>query len=222
MFLREWFFLLMLMKRRLPPSTYPRRAAYIAITSWRCLVVLASRQANGNAEPCGCSRWITNGSPSVSSTGKDYGLQQDFDRCSITSAWDCGGVLVLHFYRAFRYPGRLYIVSPSTTKKMIKAILPCNLSPELSEYAFCWGYKPTLVSPESIIGELNQEEEMSQGRRRTKDIFKPLKPLHEQEKRIGQAATLATVCLMEFLVDIMRRLPDNMQEVSKMLCEQYL
>ena len=70
-------------------------------------------------------------------------------------------MLVLHFYRAFRFPGRLYIVSPSTTKKMIKAILPCNLSPELSEYAFCWGYKPTLVSPESIIGELSQEEEIS-------------------------------------------------------------
>ncbi|RLN41394.1 hypothetical protein C2845_PM01G06780 [Panicum miliaceum] len=144
----------------------------------------------------------------------DYHLEQDFDSCSITGAWDCGGVLVLHFYGGD--PGRLYIVSPSARKKMIKATLPYNLSPELSEYAFCWGYKPTLVSPGSIIGELSQEE-MSQGR--TKDIFEPLKPLHDQEKRKGQEAALSTVCLMELLVVIMRRLPENTQQVAKMLRE---
>ncbi|GJN19073.1 hypothetical protein PR202_gb06310 [Eleusine coracana subsp. coracana] len=138
----------------------------------------------------------------------------DFDNYSITGAWDCGGgVLLLHVYHDFGGPNQLYILHPSTKKtKVIRTTLPCNLMPELSEYAFCWGYKPTLVSPGSIIGEHSQEEGHT-----TTDIFESLNLLNEQEKKKGHEATLTTMCLMEFLVDIMRRLPENMQEVAKML-----
>jgi len=87
----------------------------------------------------------------------------------------------------------------------------------LKEYAFCWGYKPTLVPPGSIVGELSQEKKKSRGR--TMDIMKPLEPLNEQEKRKGRDATLTIVCLMEFLAGVMRRLPENLQQVIEELRE---
>ena len=51
------------------------------------------------------------------------------------------------------------------------------------------------------------------------DIMKPLEPLNEQEKRKGQDATLTIVCLTEFLAGVMRRLPENLQQVTKELRE---
>ena len=51
------------------------------------------------------------------------------------------------------------------------------------------------------------------------DIMKPLEPLNEQEKRKGQDATLTIVCLMGFLAGVMRRLPENLQEVIEELRE---
>ena len=51
------------------------------------------------------------------------------------------------------------------------------------------------------------------------DIMKPLEPLNEQEKRKGRDATLTIVCLMEFLAGVMRRLPENLQQVIEELRE---
>jgi len=73
------------------------------------------------------------------------------------------------------------------------------------------------VPPGSIVGELSQEKKKSRGR--TMDIMKPLEPLNEQEKRKGQKTTLTIVCLMEFLAGVMRRLPENLQQVSEELRE---
>jgi len=43
-----------------------------------------------------------------------------------------------------------------------------------------------------------------------------LLPLNERERRKGHKATLHTVCFMEFLVRIMQKLPENMNEVAEM------
>jgi hypothetical protein len=83
------------------------------------------------------------------------------DRCSITGAWDCGGVVVvLHMNGSFMDPSILYLLSPLTTK-IFCTNLPPNLKSGLNEYACCWGYKPTLVPPGSVVGELRQEKKKS-------------------------------------------------------------
>jgi hypothetical protein len=48
------------------------------------------------------------------------------ERGSITGAWDCGGVLVLHTNGSYNDPGRLYLLRPSTTE-IFCTNLPCNL-----------------------------------------------------------------------------------------------
>ena len=73
------------------------------------------------------------------------------------------------------------------------------------------------MPPGSIVGELSQEKKKRRGH--TMDIMKPLEPLNEQEKRKGQDATLTIVCLMEFLAGVMRRLPENLQQVTEELRE---
>jgi len=40
--------------------------------------------------------------------------------------------------------------------------------------------------------------------------------LNERDRRKGHKATLHTVCFMEFLVRIMQKLPENMNEVAEM------
>lgn len=131
------------------------------------------------------------------------------ERCSITGAWDSGGVVAVHMNGLFSDPDRLYLLRPEI---FCRKLLPPNLKPNVTEYAFCWGYKPTLVPSGSVVGDLSQEKKKS-------DIIKPLKPLNEQEKRIGQEATLTVVCLMEFLAGVMRTLPENLQQVIQELHE---
>ncbi|KAG2534278.1 hypothetical protein PVAP13_9NG283300 [Panicum virgatum] len=100
------------------------------------------------------------------------------------------------------------------TKKLRELNLPRSLTPECpSDYALCWGYKPTLVSPASVVGELNQDE--GRRRHRTADIM-ALKPVNERDRRKGHKETLDTVCFMEFLVRIMQKLPENVEDVIGM------
>ncbi|KAL6893820.1 hypothetical protein ACP4OV_007918 [Aristida adscensionis] len=136
----------------------------------------------------------------------------DLNRWSVAGAWDCGGVILLHLDGELP-DSRLYLYHVGT-KKMFKKDLPPDRSPESTEYKFCWGYKPALVSPGSIAGEISQDE----NRRRdcTADIVEAWNPVNEQDKRKGHEAMLDTVCFMEFLVRIMRKLPDNMQDVIEM------
>ncbi|GJM97059.1 hypothetical protein PR202_ga13957 [Eleusine coracana subsp. coracana] len=111
--------------------------------------------------------------------------------------------------RRLRLSNLLYLFNASTMK-MSRLNLPWNLMLESSQYAFCWGYKPTLVSPENIIGEVGRDVERCLGH--ATDIFEVLKTVNEQEKRTGREATLTTMCFMDYLVRILRRLPENMQE----------
>ncbi|TVU15951.1 hypothetical protein EJB05_39495, partial [Eragrostis curvula] len=102
----------------------------------------------------------------------------------------------------------------SVAEKMLEAKLPSAMVLDFSNYAICWGYKPTLVSPESIVSVVNQ------GKERHLDgsagMLRKLKPISEQDERRGQQATLDTVCFMEFLVSIMQKLPNDYQDVVEM------
>jgi hypothetical protein len=79
---------------------------------------------------------------------------------------------------------------------MYKVNLPGDLTPERG-YALCWGYRPSLMSPGSIVDKLNQRNEPC--RESSAEIMQILKPVKEQEMREGRKATLNTVYLMEFL-----------------------
>jgi hypothetical protein len=141
------------------------------------------------------------------------------DPYSITGVWDCGGVLFMYL-RNEGYgdkDGKLCMYC-TATKRMIEVNLPRKLTPrEEWEYAMCWGYKPTLVSPGSIVvGEAIISQDEKERRARTADIMAALMPLNERYRRKGHKATLHTVCFMEFLVRIMQKLPENMNEVAEM------
>ncbi|CAO2043521.1 unnamed protein product [Urochloa humidicola] len=79
--------------------------------------------------------------------------------CLINAVWDYGDVLVLLFRGRAERSDKLCLYHVAT-EKMYKADLPGDLTPEWSDYEVCWGYRPTLVSPESIVvDKLNQEKE---------------------------------------------------------------
>jgi hypothetical protein len=131
---------------------------------------------------------------------------------SIAGAWDCGSVLLLLLNR--RSTTNVLLLYDITAKKIFKANMPCDLAVQKSDYMLCWGYKATLVSPESIIGELNEDMERRRGR--SAHITEVINPLLLQDRRKGQEATLNIGCLMEFLVRIMQKLPQDLQDVVEM------
>ncbi|CAL5069699.1 unnamed protein product [Urochloa decumbens] len=135
----------------------------------------------------------------------------DLRYCPIIGVWDCGEVLVMYF------KGELGVIClyDVATRKMYKADLPCDLTPKCSDYELCWGYRPTLVSPGNIVvDKLNQVKEMRQDH--TAEIMQLMKPVEEQEMRKGRKATLSAVCFMELLAYIMRKLPDDLQNLVEM------
>ncbi|KAL6636663.1 hypothetical protein ACP70R_024235 [Stipagrostis hirtigluma subsp. patula] len=146
--------------------------------------------------------------------------EDNLDHWSVIGVWDCGGALVLYLHLEHRADNRLYLYHDGA-KKMVRKDLPCNLTPERTfmnpegeDYRICWGYKPTLVSPESIAGEINEGEAKRQ--HFMADIMEAWKPANEQDRKKGLKANLGTVCFMEFLVRIIRKLPDNMQDMIEM------
>ncbi|CAN6322174.1 unnamed protein product [Urochloa humidicola] len=144
------------------------------------------------------------------------------DRYSLAGVWDCGGVLLMYLQKCRREDGgddKFLLYRDGIKKKVAELNLPISKTPELSDYALCWGYKPTLVSPGSIVGEVEQGEGEGEERCRDRtvdDIMAALKPVDERHRRVGQEATLDTVCFMEFLLRIMRALPENMRDVIRM------
>ncbi|GJN01896.1 hypothetical protein PR202_ga19198 [Eleusine coracana subsp. coracana] len=133
----------------------------------------------------------------------------------IEGVWDHNGVLVLYLYNKGGRYDKLFLYQDATNKKLKK-----NLSRKLkpggggSDYSFCWGYMPTLVSPRSIVGELGQDVEHCLDH--TVDIMKELKPGNERDRRNEQKSTPATVCFMEYLIRVMEKLPQNLQDEIEM------
>ena len=71
------------------------------------------------------------------------------------------------------------------------------------------------MSPGSIVGELSQDMERRRGR--SAHIIEVIDPLVLQDiGGKGRKRTLSTVCLMEFLVRIIQKLPDDLQDVVEM------
>ncbi|CAN6236089.1 unnamed protein product [Urochloa humidicola] len=140
-----------------------------------------------------------------------YYRKGDLRYCPITGVWDCGDVLVMYFKDTL---GMLCLYHVAT-EKMYKADLSGDLTPECWCYQVCWGYRPTLVSPGSIVvDKLNQGKGTC--RDHTEEIMQLMKPVKEQEKRKGRKATLSAVCFMELLAYIMRKLPDDFQNLVEM------
>ncbi|CAN6276771.1 unnamed protein product [Urochloa humidicola] len=128
--------------------------------------------------------------------------------CSLMGIWDFGDVIVLHS-EGFGYDD-LFVYNATTGQMSSKATMHRDLAPDQSEYAICWGYRPTLVSPGSIIGNMQSQEEVDQRRRELPaDMVKALQLVAERDGKKGHKATLDTVCFMNILVGIMQRLPDG-------------
>jgi hypothetical protein len=111
------------------------------------------------------------------------------DRCMMSGIWDCGGVLAMYLdIRPGEYDQLcLYHIA---SEKMFKANLPRDLTPEETDFALCWGYKPTLVSPGDVVGELSQDQDEEERRCRTANIMEALKPGIEKDKWKGHDETL--------------------------------
>jgi hypothetical protein len=124
-------------------------------------------------------------------------------------------VLAVHIQGLTVSNNKLCLYQLATGRNMLDAKLPCDLVPDDSHYALCWGYKPTLVSPQSIL-ELSQDEERRRNIANAKDIMEALKPIRDKDSREGPKAILDTVSFMEFLVSVMRKLPDDVQDVIKL------
>ncbi|RLN38908.1 hypothetical protein C2845_PM01G22020 [Panicum miliaceum] len=167
--------------------------------SWRRLAVSPLMAVSGR--PCvdtqdrrGRSLWLLTAEHQWQRI-YDHRRSTRVERYSIAGVWDCGGgILAMYLRMSGREDGldeKLFLYC-TETKKLRELNLPRSLTPEWpSDYALCWGYKPTLVSPGSIVGELNQEEERR--RHRTADIMAALKPVNERDRRKGHKETLDTV-----------------------------
>lgn len=134
--------------------------------------------------------------------------------CSVAGVWDCGGVLVIYLHHATGGNHKLCITEETSPMETFQRKLPRRLTPEWTEYAFCWGYKPTLLSPGSIVVKLSEYEQTR--RECSANIMEALNPVAEHERRKGHEETLNTVCFMELLARIMGKLPDNGEDVIRM------
>ncbi|GJN01882.1 hypothetical protein PR202_ga19184 [Eleusine coracana subsp. coracana] len=140
--------------------------------------------------------------------------------CTLAGIWDCGVVLVMYLQDWFDVDTetettkiRLYNLA---TDETFEANLPSDQGPECLNHTICGGYRPTLVSPASVVSSKLDHDDMERRRDRSAGILDALKPIGEQGKRKGREATLDTVCFMEFLVRIMKKLPDDLQDVVEM------
>ncbi|TVU15962.1 hypothetical protein EJB05_39507, partial [Eragrostis curvula] len=147
-------------------------------------------------------------------------LQNDSLNNLILGIWECGDVLVLYVENIW-YTGYLLLYNVATDN-MFRADMPRDFEPDWSEYVFCWGYRPTLVSPMSIVGKIKQDKEWSQ--ERPSDLIEALVDRNEQDRKKGRKATLDIVRFMDFLVCLMRKLPHDMQDVveTKMMNSEKL
>ncbi|CAN6236091.1 unnamed protein product [Urochloa humidicola] len=134
---------------------------------------------------------------------------------SVKGVWDCGGVMVVNLENRCRGGVDYLFLYDATTEETFRATLHRDLAPEWAESCvnpmLCWGYSPTLVSPSSIVGKLDQDKGTF-----SRDIVKALNPVVEQDKRKGLEETLDVMCFVDFLVRIMQKLPDDLQQVVEM------
>ncbi|KAF2920247.1 hypothetical protein DAI22_08g195500 [Oryza sativa Japonica Group] len=135
---------------------------------------------------------------------------------TVAGVWDCGGALLIVIQADDESSIFMY---DDATGEVSRLNPPPDASPEKSDYRIRWGYKPTVVTPASIVGEFDQEKQRC--RDIAADVLAAVTPLNEMHKRKGQEAALHTVCFMEFLVGVMRKLPGNLRRVIAGLDQFY-
>ncbi|KAK3141653.1 hypothetical protein QOZ80_4BG0336680 [Eleusine coracana subsp. coracana] len=135
-----------------------------------------------------------------------FTVEDDLKFCPIKGVWDYNGVIVLFLYNE-QDDSKLFLYEVATEKMLIEN-LSYDLTPRGSHYSFSWGYKPTLLSPESIVNELNQDVNWLGIRK--DNIVKAKRPFHKEDKRKIPKAALSTIRFMEYLVRVMEKLPGKM------------
>lgn len=70
---------------------------------------------------------------------------------------NANGVLILYLRTAEADGSKLFLYEVATETMLIENLSYDLQTPKELDYSFCWGYKPTLLSPRSIINELNQD-----------------------------------------------------------------
>ncbi|CAN6236092.1 unnamed protein product [Urochloa humidicola] len=160
--------------------------------------------------------------------------QQWERRCLITryaagklaGGWDCGGVLLLLFKGLEKMePADLVL---HDMRRVDNKALACETlhvpravaEPEEQEgrrYVFCWGYRPTLVSPGSILGGGARPLLQRGG-----GVAAALNPVLERDVSAGRRRTMETVCFMDMLLHIMRQLPDKAEDVVREFSQRSL
>ncbi|GJN01895.1 hypothetical protein PR202_ga19197 [Eleusine coracana subsp. coracana] len=142
-----------------------------------------------------------------------FEVEDDLKFCPIKGLWDYNGVIVLFLYNE-EDDSKLFLYEVAT-EKMLTENLSYDLTPRGSHYSFCWGYKPTLLSPESIIDELNQDVNWLGIHK--DNIVKAKKPFHKEDKRKIPKAALSNIRFMEYLVRVIEKLPGILQDIKMSL-----
>lgn len=125
---------------------------------------------------------------------------------SLVGAWDCGGGSLLLLTNGTG----ILLSDGSSSSKVVECATPRSLTMEKkTEYALCWGYRPTIVSPRSIIGARSH---VRQNLGRIYDIVEPVIELHKERAR---AERLHVKCVMELLLQVMRTLPQEREHFLK-------
>ncbi|CAN6249954.1 unnamed protein product [Urochloa humidicola] len=80
----------------------------------------------------------------------------ELQRCSsisskLAGAWDVGGVVLLYFVHLHSKTGYLHVYDTRNDQGFKRLPIPRPVA-EAERVLMCWGYRPTLVSPGSIIG----------------------------------------------------------------------
>ncbi|CAL5069704.1 unnamed protein product [Urochloa decumbens] len=127
--------------------------------------------------------------------------------------WDCGGALLLLFTDSAKEPDLILYDTRVNNKASAEPLhVPRAVAEpeerEASRHVFCWGYRPTLVSPGSILGGGARPI-----LRRGGGVATALNPVLERDVRAGRRRTMETVCFMDMLFHIMQQLPDKADEV---------
>ncbi|GJN01892.1 hypothetical protein PR202_ga19194 [Eleusine coracana subsp. coracana] len=141
-----------------------------------------------------------------------FKVEDDLIYCPIKGVWDCSGVLVMYFYN--KTGDNKLLLYQVTKEKMWIENLPHKEMAKGLDYAFCWGYRPTLLSLESILGKINQDVEQHHSRK--VDTMEAMKPFKAQDKLKEQKGTmLGTVRFMEYLICVMenQKLSKNKRDV---------
>jgi hypothetical protein len=118
----------------------------------------------------------------------------------LTGAWDCGGVLLLYFKHRCTKTAYLHLYDTRTNKELSKLTMPRTVAAEKdgSGLVVCWGYRPTLVPPEGIVGAPPRQRGAAGG------LLAALEPLVQRDMDTGRERTLEAVCFMNLLLYIMR------------------